>query len=166
MTLSAGVNRLDLVPINELGERRAGVRGSHLGPASGLNIQGAQPGMVYKWIRHPKHDRGGAQLQRFVNMGYEVVPPGDPEYKDREASLQYSQLGVDGYQVHGDVLLVRIPEEKERERQEFRTLQNQIAMTGGADEYLSRGEDLSNRYGLTDRAEGPIYYKGPGHGLS
>jgi hypothetical protein len=118
--------------------------------------------MVYYWCRHPRLDRG-AQLQRLINEGYEVVPPDSPEHKGKVVNLNYAQFGLDNYQVHGDVVMLRIPEERFRERQEMKTTLNQAGLTGVTQNYESRGMSLEERYGSS--SDGPIYYRGPGHGI-
>lgn len=165
MALTAGFNRLDLKPLSELGDNKANVRGSHRGPAAGLNVHNPQPGFIYKWIRHPRHDRSAAQYRRFINMGYEVVGPDSPERRAESENLNLSKLGgLDNYQTHGDVVLVRIPEDKYRELQEFREHQRKVALAGVTDGYLSRGKDLESRLGATSTSDRPLYYRGVEHG--
>jgi hypothetical protein len=161
MTISGGAPRDWIRSLRSDGNLRPNARGCHRGPAESLNVVGAIPGMVYYWCRHPKRDRGGAMLQRFVNQGWEVVPPGSPEHKSRETSLNYSELGLDGYQVHGDLVLVRIPEGKYREICTFRKAQADVARDA-TDEYLDKARQIEERYGA--RADGPIYYRSGAHG--
>lgn len=138
------------------------MRGNHRGPAAGLNVHNPQPGMHYYHCRHPKADRRGAQFQRFMNMGWEPVPPGSPEYLAQNTNLKYSQLGLDQFSAHGDVLLIRISEEKYRRLAEFRRLTAESEVDGPTNEYLQQAHNFDSNYGL--RADGPIYYKGQGHG--
>lgn len=160
--LSGGIDLGDLKPLCE-GETVAGARGTHAGPANGLNIHNAQPGFQYSWIRHPRHDRGGAQLQQFLNWGYEVCGPNSPELKAKHNNLAYAQLGLDGYQAHGDVILVRIPDELYRVRQEHRAQQAKEALDGASTSFIDKGRDLTSRYSYARSADGPLYYRGPGH---
>ena len=164
MPLSAGHRGLDLKPLNGAGEIQAGVRGSHRGPSTGLNVHNPQPGFVYSWIRHPKHDRGGSQFQRFINMGYQACGPNSPEMRGQTQNMNISELGLDNYQVHGDVVLMRIREDKYAERQEFKRQQAKVAADGSTDDFLAKGQSLENTYGLGQAADGPIYHRSGQHG--
>ncbi len=164
MAIGGGLPLLDLAPYEELTKLRPGTRGTHAGAAAGLNIEGAVPGFHYSWIRHPKYDRGIGQLQRFMNMGYQVCGPDSPELRARAGSLNFAQFGLDNYQVHGDVILVRIPEELLRKREDDKRAEAQAALDGPTEDYLQRGRDITSRYGYGNRADGPIYYKSSGHG--
>jgi hypothetical protein len=139
------------------------VSGNHRGPAQALNVHNPQPGYMYYWVKHPRTDRG-SQLQRFVNLGYEVCGASAPEHKGREASLNYSEMGLDNYQVHGDLVLLKIKEEKYKEMREWLATVAKAAKEGPTAEYEEKGRNLNlpERY---SRADGPIYYKGPGHGI-
>lgn len=161
MAVSVGGNRLDIAPLGRDGNL-PGVRGNHRGPAAGLNLHGARPGYVYYWCRHPRADRRGAQYQRFLNMGWRPVPPDGPEYKAQEQSLNYSQLGLDSYQVHGDLVLMQMPEPRYRQLCEWRQEAAKSELEGPTNEYLSKARDFDSNYGA--RADGPIYYRGQGHG--
>jgi hypothetical protein len=161
--LSGGGNRLDIRPLDQSGNLQTGIRGSHRGHAQSLNIQNPIPGYVYYWCRHPSRDRGGSQLQQFINYGYEVVPPDSQEHKGRETSLNYAELGLDNYQVHGDLVLLRITEERYREFCRWRDAQNDPDRDAATDAYLEAGRDLEERFGAG--ADGPLRYKGSGHGI-
>jgi hypothetical protein len=140
---------------------KPGVRGSHTGPSEALNIHNAQSGMMYYWARHPSMDRG-ANLQRKINEGWEVVPPDAPEHKGRENSLNYAQLGLDNYQVHGDLIMCRMPEDRYAEFCKFRDQIREAAAAGPTMEYESKGASLEERF--AGRGDGPLYHKRPGHG--
>ena len=73
---------------------------------------------------------------------------------------------MDGYAVHGDVLLMRIPEEKYRERQEFRKMQAEAARDGVSSDWLEKGRDLAARYGLLGGEERPVYFRKLDHGTT
>ena len=163
MAISGGIDRFALKPLAERTGAKANVRGTHRGPAAGLNVHNPQPGMVYKWVRHPRYDRNGAQYRRFINLGYEVVPPDAPEYRAESQNYNFAKLGLDNYQTHGDVVLVRITEDKYRELQEFREQQRKVALEGVTDSYLSKGKELESRLGESSSGK-PLYYKGSDHG--
>jgi hypothetical protein len=160
--LSGGIDYGDLKPLCE-GETVAGARGTHTGPANGLNIHNPQPGMKYSWVRHPRHDRGAAQFQEFLNWGYEPCGKDSPEMRARAGNLNFSEYGLDGFQTHGDVVLMRISEDKFRVRQEYRNNQAKAALDGSTEAYMSKGSELQGRYSYARTADGPLYYRGAGH---
>ena len=160
--LAGGVDLGDLQPLSEEAVQ-AGMRGTYQGPANGLNIRNAQPGFSYSWIRHPRHDRGGAQLQEFVNWGYEVCGKDSPEMKGAAKNAAYSELGLDSFQAHGDVILVRIPDQLFRVRQGYRDAQRKVALDGASEAFITKGRELQDRYSYARSADGPLYYRGPGH---
>lgn len=162
MALTGGIDRHELRPLNYHDKPGQQARGSHRLSSASLNVDGAQAGFVYYWGRHPSRDRGGAQLQRFVNDGWQIVGPNDPERKCKETSLNYSELGLDGYQAHGDLILLRMTEERYRERQQFKALQENGDADAATEDYLDKGRAYEAEYGT--RADGPIYYRGTGHG--
>lgn len=162
MPISVGPPRLDIAPLHPDGNVGAGVRGNHRGPAEGLNVHNPQPGMHYYHCRHPKADRRGAQFRRFINQGWEPVPPDAPEYVAESTNLHFPQLGLDGFHTHGDVILIRISEERYRQMADFKRLTAEAELDGPTNEFLQRARDFDHNYGL--RADGPIYYKGQGHG--
>lgn len=164
MTLSVGPKLDDLIPYTESGEAVHTTRGSHQGPATGMNVGDPVPGFLYYWVQHPRHHRGGSQYRRFTQWGFEAVPPDSPEHKLQETSASYVELGLDSYQAHGDVLLMRIPEERYKELSAFRRHQAEVARDGITNEYLDKAHEYEARYGST--ADGPIYYRGSGHGTT
>lgn len=144
------------------GNAGANVRGNHRGPSAGLNVHNPQPGMHYYHCRHPNADRQAAQYRRFYAQGWRPVGPDDPEYTAEDQELNLSGLGIKDFHLHKDTMLMRIPEEKYRELQEFAQAQRDAEVEGPTNEFLSKSRELDSTYGA--RAEGPIYYKGPGHG--
>jgi hypothetical protein len=148
-----------LIPI----EGEAAPRGAHRGHNVNLNIHNPQTGYVYYWCRNPRSDRSGAQLYRLANWGYEVVAPEAPEFKARAANLRYSALGIDSYATHGDVVLVRIPEDRYRAYSEWRRAAARAAFDGATESWLQSGEELASRAGY-NRPDAPIYYRAPSHG--
>lgn len=162
MALSGGLPLDWLKPLRWDSTVGPNERGTHRGPSRSMNVVNALPGFIYYWARHPRLDRG-SNLQRFINEGWEVVPPDSPEHKGRELKLSYSQFGLDNYQVHGDLVLLRIPEAKYREKAELRAQLAKAAIQGPTEDYQQRGAPLEERFG--SRADGPIYYRGHGHGI-
>lgn len=160
--MHGGIDLSDLEPLHTE-DIEAGVRGTHRGPASGLNVFNAQPGFQYSWVRHPRHDRGGAQLQEFMNWGYQICGSDSPERKGQSNNMAYSQLGLDNFQAHGDVVLVRISDEEFRVRQKYRDDARKAALDGASEAFITKGKELEDRYSYARSAEGPLYYRGPGH---
>jgi hypothetical protein len=163
MAITGGGDRRELRPLLPDGNYRRGYYGSHRGAAESLNAR-VPPGMVPYWCRTPQSDRGMAQLQRFENEGWEVAPPGSQIKTPRTHDARYSQLGLDSYRPFGDLVLLQIPEEKYRRRQENLARLRDNAIEGPTRQYLHRGEGAQQAYGAN--AEGPIYYRGAGHGRS
>lgn len=162
MAISLGPSRLDIQPLHPDGSVNANVRGNHRGPAAGLNVHNPQPGMHYYWCRHPQADRRGAQYRRYINQGYRPVAPGDPEYTQESLDLDFKGLGIQDFHIKSDVILMKVPEQTYRAHQEFAQATRDAQVDGPTAEYLSKSRELDSSYGA--RAEGPIYYKGPGHG--
>lgn len=140
------------------------VRGNHRGPSAALNVHNPQPGFRYYHCRHPKADRQAAQYRRFFAEGWRPVGPDDPEYTSEEQELDLKRLGITDMNLHKDTLLMKIPEEKYREKAEFAQAQRDAQVEGPTNEYLNMARAFENSYGAT--AEGPIVYRGPGHGSS
>lgn len=160
MTLQGGGSHNDLRPLMPDGNLLEGVRGSHRGSASDLNVVGALPGFHYYWGRLSQ-----SFLMRFIRAGWEVVPPDSPERKLIEEP-DWKGMELDSIQLKKDVVLLRIPEPKYREIQAHKATLAQIAAQGPTQEYLGKADQLpeSARSG----ADGPLYYRGrlhdPGYG--
>jgi hypothetical protein len=161
--ISGGGARKDLRPLQRDGNLTPGFRGSHRGNAESLNVKLA-PGMVPYWCRHPNSDRGAAQIQRFLNDGWEVAPPESQIQRQRPNDPNYAAMGLDRYQAHGDIVLLQIPEERYKEVQARKAQLREAAVDGPTRDFLHKGEPLQHRYGQS--ADGPIYYVGHGHGRS
>ena len=162
MAISVGPPRLDIAPLHQDGSVGHNIRGNHRGPAAGLNVHNPQPGMHYYHARHPQADRAAAQYRRFVNSGWRPVAPTDPEFTSEALDLDFAQLGLKDFHLKKDTILMRIPEEKYRAAQEFGQLSRDAQLEGPTSEYLSKSREFDGSYGAG--AEGPIYYKNPGHG--
>ena len=162
MAISVGPPRLDIKPLQRDGNLGPNIRGNHRGPSAGLNVHNPQPGMHYYHPRHPQADRGAAQYRRFRNAGYRPVGPDDPEYTSEALDLDFQQLGLKDYHLKKDTILMKIPNEKYREQQEFNQATRDAQTEGPTAEYLAKAREFDSNYG--GRADGPIMYKGPGHG--
>jgi hypothetical protein len=160
--MNVGPPRLDIQPLRPDGNIGANVRGNHRGPSAGLNVHNPQPGMHYYHVRHPNADRQAAQYRRFYAMGYRPVTSDDPEYTAEEADLNLAGVGIKDFHLHKDTLLMKVPEERYREQQEFAQSQRDAEVDGPTNEFLGKAHEFDHNYGA--RAEGPIFYKGPGHG--
>jgi hypothetical protein len=98
-----------------------------------------------------------------MNWGYEVCGNQSPEMKAASNNAAYSELGLDNFRSHGDVVLVRIPEHLYEIRQKDRDAAAKAALDGASDSFIDKGRELEDRYSYAKSAEGPLYYKGPGH---
>jgi len=97
----------------------------------------------------------------MLNYGYQVVTKDSPEMKGKEISQVYSQLGLDGYEVHGDLVMLRIPEHKYRKMREYKDALAAAARTGPTDQFLERGQEIESRLSTGGN---PVYWRGSTHG--
>lgn len=134
--------------------------GCHVGPYAGLNVVRPQPGFAYSWINNDPRDK-----LRSRHNGAQVVQAEDPEYS------AYTEFGddyntpLDTSQLYQDVILVRTPIEKVRERREAEARKAELQARGSVDDYLSRASDLEAEYGTRNDGAGPTRLVGRNHSI-
>jgi len=132
--------------------------GCHGGPYAGLNVGRPQPGFVYSWPLNDPRD-----LLRARHRGGQVVNGDDPEF------AMYQELGddystpLDTSQLYKDVVLLRTPTEKVRERREAEAKKAEIQSRGSVQDYLDGASDLEAEYGGRGRRAGPTRFVGDEH---
>ena len=93
------------------------VVGNHTGSCSGLNLFNPQPGFEYQWMLNPARSGGHpGDAMEIHKVGGQVVVDGDPEYAAFKMMEGLQATGVDTNTVFNELVLVRIPAEKQRER--------------------------------------------------
>jgi hypothetical protein len=98
-----------------------------------LNVDNRQPGFAYMWVYE---GHGGQEIIKKQRLGWVVVTSADPEC----ASLKDAR----GYRKIGDVILMRIPQdkfEKLEAAQEYRRLMQQEGIKGALRELGAKYRD-------------------------
>ena len=156
--LGGGSDREWLEPLDIEGNRNSelGVEektiGSHVGPYSGLNVMNPQPGYEYEWLLNPSRSGGRLSDSHMIHqIGGEVVQEGDLEFAAYREMEGMQASGVDTASVFNELVLVRIPVEKQRERMQRHLDANNKMLRKGPEEsfvnsasYLE-GERYSDR---------------------
>jgi hypothetical protein len=132
--------------------------GCHGGPYSGLNVGRPQPGFVYAWARNDPRD-----LLRARHNGSQVVNGDDPEYSMFQELGDDYNTPLDTSQLYKDVVLVRTPIERVRERREAEARKSEMQARGDAQDFLDRASDLEAEYGGRGDKAGPTRFVGSGH---
>ena len=126
--------------------------GAHVGPYSGLNVMNPQPGYEYEWLLNPSRSGGShADSHMIHQIGGEVVKDGDQEFAAYKQMEGLQAEGVDTSTVFNELVLVRIPVEKQRARMQHQLDANNKMLRKGPEEsfvnsasYLE-GERYSDR---------------------
>ena len=136
--------------------------GSFVGDHEALNITGAQPDYHYYYQRFSK-GRSDAVI-RFLNRGWSVVGPDDPEKfgTDRVSWKVQTSLGTE--RAYQDVLLMKIPLSLYREQQEARQDREKSLVADHGSRFTELGEERASQ--LRHRPKGQLYYMGRDHGQS
>jgi hypothetical protein len=141
--LGGGSQREWLEPLDSEGNRQGHdllvegrMVGCHLGNFAGLNVCDPQPGFEYEWMMNPS--RSGANPSdgmRIQQLGGQVVRDGDPEFaafKHMEGMGDSSPL--DTSTIYKELVLVRIPVEKQRARLQAISDKNKRMLRKGPEE--------------------------------
>lgn len=139
------------------------ILGTHRGPTACLNVVNAQPGFLYYHCRSLSQD-----VMRFEMEGWRRVVPGrDPEtlaagkfHGDEQGSSNNGAVSATP-----ELVLMRIHEDDYRPIAEAKEAANKAALTAADEQYLDRGEGLTERIGAGAN-RGPVYYRERGHGYS
>ncbi len=146
MALSGGGDRRLLRPV----EHNEGVRGSHRGDSEALNVKNAQPGFHYRY--DPER-----RLRKRINEGYEIVTDGPESWGADLPAGVAKQL--DNIRAFKDVILLRIPIEKYREKRKKLREKATLAREGVEASYLDKGEAIRDQVGATE----DVYYRRGNH---
>jgi len=154
--LGGGSDREWIEPLNAEGNRvghgvntELNVVGCHVGPYAGLNLVNPQPGYEYIWMLNPS--RSGASpadsLQIHV-VGGQVVKEADPEFAAFMAMEGMDASPLDTSTMYKELVLVRIPAEKQLKRQQDNDAKNQRMLRRGPEEsFVGRASHTeSERY--------------------
>ena len=140
--LGGGTDREWLEPLDSEGNRQTSTNmgdqmvGCHVGNYAGLNITNPQPGFEYEWMINPANSRNAMSARIAINsIGAEIVNEGDPEraaYRDMDG-MQNAALDT-STTFNDEVVLVRIPEERQRVRRDEIEQKNQRMLRRGPEE--------------------------------
>lgn len=135
--------------------------GSFSGDHESLNIANAQPDMRYYYARN-KPDA----IIRFLNKGWTVVGPDDPErYGTGRVSWKAQvPLGTDLTSAYGDVILMKIPMHLYAEQQAAKDEYNQSVVSDFGARFVERGEERAQQLSARSRPREQLYYVGREHG--
>ena len=153
--LGGGNDRSWLEPLDSEGNRNPDlgiehrVVGCHVGPYAGLNVYDPQPGFEYQWMLNPEGNMGGpaASLQ-IHTIGGQVVKDGDQEFAAFKVMEGMQATGTDTSSIFNEVILVRIPEARQRQRQQENLEKNARMLRKGPEEsFVNRAShDERERY--------------------
>ena len=156
--LGGGSQREWLEPLDSEGNRRGHdllvegrMVGCHLGNFAGLNVCDPQPGFEYEWMMNPS--REGANIadgMRIQQLGGQVVKDGDPEF----AAFKHMEgmgggTSLDTSTIYKELVLVRIPAERQRARLAAINEKNKRMLRRGPEETFVGGAselEQSSRY--------------------
>ena len=141
--LGGGSQREWLEPLDSEGNRQGHdllvegrMVGCHLGNFAGLNVVDPQPGFEYEWMMNPARDGASpSDGMRIHQVGGQVVKDGDSEFaafKHMEGMGDSSPL--DTSTIYKELVLVRIPAEKQRARLQAISDKNKRMLRKGPEE--------------------------------
>jgi hypothetical protein len=110
--------------------------GCHTGEFAVLNLGNPQPGFEYVWESSNPRARVGISIR-----GGEVVTSDDPEYAALR-KLSGASQGLDTATMFGDVVLVRYPVERVRQRREAEQSQALKQLRGTEADFVCRADNL------------------------
>jgi hypothetical protein len=122
-----------------------------------MNVRNAQPGFVYYYERR----KPGNVLKR-MNEGWKPVGKADPEQWGAEMPAEVGEM-LDGVKAFGDLVLMKIREDKYARIKAEKEARAKAARDGSAAEFLSKGHQRALQLGKS-RPKDDLYFKGPGHG--
>lgn len=152
--ISGGANRFDLRPVRHSQD----YMGNHKAHFMAMNICNPKPGYHYYY---QTTGRGGGNILRYQQLGYEMVKSTDQERWGAELPPEIARE-VDTVKAFGDVVLMRIPVEKYREIRKRKARDARIAREGAEDSYLGKGEQISAAMGQYAPAAG-VYFRRANH---
>ncbi len=148
--LGGGYDREWLEPLDSEGNRNPElpiterVIGCHVGPYAGLNLYNAQPGYEYEWLMNP--NRAGANPADSLlihEIGGQVVKDDDPELAVFKTMEGMEGSAVDTSTVFRELVLVRIPAERQAARMQAHVDKNNKMLRKGPEEsFVNRASHL------------------------
>jgi len=154
--LGGGSQREWLEPLDAEGNRRSDdlpidgqLVGCHIGDYAGLNLVNPQPGFEYEWLLNPATARNStaASLQ-IHSLGGQIVSEGDPEFAAFKLMEGLESTPLDTSTMYKELVLVRIPVERQRARMAKIEEKNKKMLRRGPEEsFVGRASALeSERY--------------------
>jgi hypothetical protein len=155
--LGGGADRSWLEPLDAEGNRRNDLPvedqmiGCHLGNFAGLNVLNPQPGFEYEWMLYPPTARNSTAASLEIGrLGGSMVREGDPEYAAFSEMEGMQGSAIDTAVVYNnELVLVRIPVEKQRARMAAIEEKNQRMLRKGPEDAFvggASGLEQSPRY--------------------
>jgi hypothetical protein len=139
--LGGGSDREWLEPLDAEGNRNPDlpiedrVVGCHVGPYAGLNLYNPQPGFEYEWLLNPEGSLGGPAASLAIHeIGGQVVREGDPELAVFKTMEGMGASATDTSTIFKELILVRIPEERQRARMQAHLEKNNRMLRKGPEE--------------------------------
>jgi hypothetical protein len=166
--LGGGSEREWLEPLDSEGNRNPDlpiterVVGCHVGPYAGLNLYNPQPGFEYEWLCNPEGHLGGpAAALQIHEIGGQVVTDSDPEIAAIKTMEGMESNPLDTSTVFKELILVRIPAERQHQRmQEIADKNKRMLRRGPEESFVGRASSLeSERYS----GRGPTRFAMRGH---
>lgn len=140
--LGGGGERDWLIPLDPQGNKSMeadgifeNTVGCHTGLFAGLNIINPQPGYEYQWMLNPS--RMGADVSDSLaihELGGIVVVADDPEFAAYQKMQGMDASPLDTSTVFKELVLVRVPEARMRQRREAQVEANLRQLRGGPEE--------------------------------
>ncbi len=156
MALSGGGNRSELRPMDPQGT----TLGSHKGAYEALNVRNAKPGFNYVFAK-----LSASAILVKQNQGWQLVKENDPEEwgVPRDMFPDKIQGSLDSLKAFGDVVLMRIPNERYQEIQDEHNARSVAALGGTESEFLGKGDELGEEVGSSTQGR-PLHYMQGQHG--
>lgn len=145
-----------LEPLDSEGNRRADhlpvegqMVGCHVGVFAGLNLMNAQPGFEYQWMLNPSRSGANPADSLQIHMiGGQIVKDGDDEFAAFKVMEGMESSPLDTSTMYKELVLVRIPVERQRARMAAVQKKNARMLRKGPEEsFVGRASALeSERY--------------------
>ncbi len=148
--LGGGLDRQWLEPLDAEGNRNPDlpiedrVVGCHVGPYAGLNLYNPQPGMEYQWMLNPSRSGASpADSLHIHEVGGQVVKEGDQELAAFKTMEGMEASPLDTSTIFRELVLVRIPAEKQHARMKAHAEKNARMLRKGPEEsFVGRASHL------------------------
>lgn len=166
--LGGGSDREWLEPLDSEGNRNPGLDiedrlvGSHTAEFAGLNVFNPRPGFEYAWLIDPNGHLGGTSAALAINsIGGVIVREGDDEYSASSVLQGLHATGVDTNATFNELVLIRIPVERQRQRMQEHLDKNSRMLRKGPEESFINAASYLEGERYSDR--GPTRFAMRGH---